>query len=155
MEKTFWQDIADKILQKERAVAARNAGKIPYTAKNGVFDDMAETNLCWWTNGFYAGLLWQLYGWSREEIFRTAAQTIEEKLDQNLLTAQGMDHDSGFKWLLTSVASYRLTGSEASKTAPCSPRTILRAVSTLRADSSAHGTTAATEGRRAGRSSTA
>ena len=115
MEQAFWQDIADRILQKERAVAARNAGKIPYTAKDGVFDDMGKTNICWWTNGFYAGLLWQLYGWSREEIFRTAAQTIEEKLDQNLLTAQGMDHDSGFKWLLTSVASYRLTGSEASK----------------------------------------
>lgn len=115
MEQAFWQDIADRILQKERAVAARNAGKIPYTAKNGVFDDMGKTNLCWWTNGFYAGLLWQLYGWSKEEIFRTAAQTIEEKLDQNLLSAQGMDHDSGFKWLLTSVASYRLTGSEASK----------------------------------------
>ena len=77
MEQAFWQDIADRILQKERAVAARNAGKIPYTAKDGVFDDMGKTNLCWWTNGFYAGLLWQLYGWSREEIFRTAAQTIE------------------------------------------------------------------------------
>ena len=115
MERAFWQDIADKILRKERAVAARNAGRIPYTAESGAFDDMAEKNICWWTNGFYAGLLWQLYGWSEEKIFRAAAEKIEEKLDRNLLSAQGMDHDSGFKWLLTSVASYRLTGSEESK----------------------------------------
>ena len=114
--KLSWaEETASKILEKESAVAARNLGKIPYTAENGVFNDMSQQDICWWTNGFWAGLLLQLYGYQKEDIFRTAAEEIESKLDQNLMTAQGMDHDSGFRWLLTSVANYRLTGSAASR----------------------------------------
>ena len=56
MEQAFWQDIADRILQKERAVAARNAGKIPYTAKDGVFDDMGKINICWWKTVNFLGM---------------------------------------------------------------------------------------------------
>lgn len=111
-----WQDVLEKIYKKTVAVATRNADKIPYTTENGVFDDMGRTNICWWTNGFWAGQLWQLYGAFGDPIFRTVAEKIEEKLDRNLMDAQGMDHDSGFKWLLTSGANYTLTKSEASKT---------------------------------------
>ena len=88
----------------------RNRNKIPYTAKDGVFDDLTERNICWWTNGFWAGLLWQMYGFQRDEVFRETAEGIEAKLDRNLMTAQGMDHDSGFRWLMTAAANYRMTG---------------------------------------------
>ena len=45
---------------------------------------------------------------------RKAAEEIEEKLDGSLCNAQSMDHDSGFKWLLTAGANYQQTGSAAS-----------------------------------------
>lgn len=114
MEKAFWQDIAEKIWQKERFVAARSRGKVPYTAEGGVFDDKSQ-DICWWTNGFYAGLLWQLWNYREEPVLRERAEEIEQKLDKNLMTPQGMDHDSGFKWLLTAVADYKLTGSAISR----------------------------------------
>ena len=59
--------------------------------------------------------MWLLYSRTKEEAFRETALCIEEKLDRNLMTYMGMDHDSGFKWLLTSGASWKLTGSAESR----------------------------------------
>lgn len=60
-------------------------------------------------------MMWQLYHGTKEELYQKAALENERKLDQNLMNYGGMDHDSGFKWLTTSVAHYRLTGDQASK----------------------------------------
>lgn len=106
------QGISRKIKEKSLVVAKRSVGKIPYTTKDGVFDDCTTGwAVCWWTNGFYGGMLWQLYHATGEELYKEMAVEIEEKLDKNLMTFWGMDHDSGFKWLPTAVANYRLTGS--------------------------------------------
>ena len=104
----------DFIYKKEIKVAERNENKIPYTAVNGVFDDKSD-EITWWTNGFFAGELWMLYKAFGHEKFRKIAEDIEEKLDKNLMDAGGMDHDSGFKWMPTSVENYKITGSEASR----------------------------------------
>lgn len=116
MNENIWAErLAEQIYKKQCKVIERTRGAIPYTAVNGRWDDMSEKNICWWTNGFWAGLLWQLFGAFQNARFRTVAEEIERKLDQNFMRAGGMDHDSGFKWLLTAGANYRLTGSEASK----------------------------------------
>ncbi len=109
-----WETVAEKILEKERCAVRRNLGKIPYTAEKGVFDDKTS-DISWWTNGFWAGLNWQLYGAFGGETFRSAAEAVEQELDRSLMDAQGMDHDSGFKWLLTAGANFALTDSGASK----------------------------------------
>lgn len=96
-------------------VAERNRHVIPYTTVNGRYDDWTEKNICWWTNGFYGGMLWQLYHATGEPLYREIAEELEEKLDRNLLEPGGMDHDSGFKWLPTAVAHYRLTGDERAR----------------------------------------
>ncbi len=109
-------EVALKIHEKEAAVVRRNMDKIPYTTKDGVFDDWsADDKVCWWTNGFWAGMLWQLYHAYHDEAYAECAKKIEEKLDKNLMNYMGMDHDSGFKWLPTSGANYLVTGDEASK----------------------------------------
>lgn len=114
-EKEWANSVAHKIFEKVKVTAQRNKGKIPYTTKNGVFDDCSEGSISWWTNGFFAGQLWQLYHAYGYELFREDAEIIEEKLDGSLFDYMGMDHDSGFKWLLTSVANYKQTGNEKSK----------------------------------------
>lgn len=103
------EEVAQKIKEKVSAVAKRNRGKIPYTTENGVFNDMTAENICWWTNGFWGGIMWQLYHATEEKVFQENALENEKKLDENLRNYMGMDHDSGFKWLPTSVAHYRLT----------------------------------------------
>jgi len=62
----------------------------------------------WWTAGFWPGMLWQLYEESREEKLREAAASCEAWLDEVLDGYDRLDHDLGFMWTLTSVASYKL-----------------------------------------------
>ena len=104
-----WEEIANKIIEKETRVAERNKGKIPYTAKNHVFDDRSDRkDICWWTNGFYGGTMWQLYNATKNDLFKECAKELENKLDAALMDYNGMDHDAGFRWLPTSVANFRL-----------------------------------------------
>lgn len=114
MERKWVSEVYDKILAKEKKVAQRSRNKIPYTTKDGVFDDRGKTEICWWTNGFWGGMMWQLYHATGEELYKEIALENEEKLDANLMIARGMDHDSGFRWLPTAVADYRVTGNKAS-----------------------------------------
>ncbi len=104
--------VAEKIKKKMPEVVKRTEGKIPYTAVDHVFDDQSGKNICWWTNGFYGGILWELYHVTGDELYRKNALELEEKQDANLMNYVGMDHDSGFRWLPTAVANYRLTGDE-------------------------------------------
>lgn len=113
---TAWvEEVYQKILAKEEKVVKRNAGKIPYTTIDGRFDDKSIHEICWWTNGFWGGMLWQLYQATGNEMYKEAAIDNEVKLDANLMSHQGMDHDSGFKWMPTSVAHYKIDGNAMSK----------------------------------------
>lgn len=97
-----------KIEDKMVSVTERNLGKIPYTTVDGKFDDKSVSDPCWWTNGFWGGEMWQLFALTGNEMFRQEAIGVEQKLDKNLMTSEGLDHDNGFKWLPTSVIRYKL-----------------------------------------------
>lgn len=112
--KDWAKEVAEKICEKTKKSLERNFEAIPYLTKNGKFDDYSD-RISWWTNGFYAGQLWQIYNAFGDENLKKGAEAIEEKLDGSLMDYMGMDHDSGFKWLLTSVANYKLTKNPKSK----------------------------------------
>ena len=116
MDNKAWaQEVAKKIKEKELAVAKRNVGKVPYTAENGVFNDCSGKEIGWWTNGFWGGMMWQLYQATNEPVYKESAEELEKKLDAALMNYHVMDHDSGFRWLPTAVANYRQFGSDESK----------------------------------------
>jgi len=116
MSDNAWaESIAEKIKEKEFLVAERNRGRIPYTTKDNRFDDQSIDNINWWTNGFWGGMMWQLFHATENSLFREVAEENEKQLDAVLMDSSGLDHDNGFKWLPTSVANYRFSGNEASK----------------------------------------
>lgn len=116
MNDTLWaKEIAKKIKYKMEQVATRTGDSLPYTSENGHFDDFTDKNICWWTNGFWGGIMWQLYHATNLPLYKNIALGVEKKLDRNLMMTGGLDHDNGFKWLPTAVANYRLTKDEASK----------------------------------------
>lgn len=101
---------------KYERVVEKNHGKICYTTdENGNFDDRSsDSQIGWWTNGFWTGILWQLYNATGNGLFRKEAEELEGSFDRIFLNSQMLDHDNGFRWLPSAVAHYRVEKNEAS-----------------------------------------
>jgi len=110
------QGIFEKLQVKMQAQCQRIGSKIPYIPRDGKYHDLdTPTGISWWTNGFWPGMLWQMYHATKEEPYRQAAEAVEERFDEALERYMGLHHDVGFQWLHTSVANYRLTKKEKSR----------------------------------------
>lgn len=112
--------------RKLRAEMERNADKIPYIAHDGRYEtDMRQKNLSWWTNGFWAGMLWQMYHATHDPLYRRVAEKTEGWLDEAMENFLGLHHDVGFMWRLSAVADYSLTGNEKSRVRALHAATLL------------------------------
>ncbi len=109
------QETLDRVAHKLERVAERSKDKIPYTTLHGVHDDKSGEEIGWWTNGFWGGMMWQMYALTGKEFYKEIAENNEKKLDADLMDYDKLDHDNGFKWLPTAVANYRMTGNKASR----------------------------------------
>lgn len=110
------QEIYEKIDAKLQVECLRMGDRIPYTAENGRYvTDKGKDAPFWWTNGFWAGMLWQMYQSSGREIYKETAKKSELVMEQDLAGFVGLHHDVGFQFLHTAVADYRLTGDEKAK----------------------------------------
>jgi len=116
--------VQKKIEGKMPDVRKRNLHKIPYTTgPDGLYDDRSdekvfadsEGGIGWWTNGFYGGLLRQMYAATGDPRYAQAADIQEEKLDRALEVFDGLHHDVGFMYLPTAGANYLLNGGERSR----------------------------------------
>lgn len=118
IQEAWLEDVYKKIIHKMEWVSQKNEDKIPYTTKDGVYDDYRKSHrnyrmsegINWWTNGFWAGMLWQMYHETGNDKYATIARRSEEWLDDAFKQYDGLHHDVGFMWLHTGVANYRLTG---------------------------------------------
>lgn len=118
-EELSWAlEAAKKCADKYRVVAEKHQGSIPYTTDaTGCYDNRADgaahwgrdNGLNWWTNGFWGGILWQLYEATQEERFLEIAKKSGPLLDPCFEGFLGLHHDVGFMWLPTAVADYRIT----------------------------------------------
>ncbi len=98
-----------KLEKKLRAECVRCAHIIPNEITDGGSYEDTE-NVFWWTNGFWSGMLWQMYSATGEELFKETARFTEKRMDRALELFEGLDHDTGFMFLHSAVADYRLTG---------------------------------------------
>lgn len=113
---------AEKLKEKIAWVSKRSENKIPYTTIHKVHDDKSaavnaseDDGLSWWCNGFFGGIMWQMYHETGSEQYMKIARNIEEKLDGCFSSFSGLHHDVGFMWMPTAVADYRLTKNEAAR----------------------------------------
>lgn len=116
------EETVDRFTQKLRSVRERSAKKIPARAINGVHDNKADgtpraadDGLCWWTNGFWAGMLWQAYHATNDSRYAEIARYTEEQLDKCFDSYLGLHHDVGFMFLPSAVANYRITKDETAR----------------------------------------
>ncbi len=113
--KKYADETLEKVKVKMKEVAKRNAHKVPYITTNGKYDDRDGSQISWWTNGFWGGLMWEMEKLTGDKFYADLACELEDKQDANLMDYDGLDHDNGFKWLLTSVYHYKKDGNAASK----------------------------------------
>lgn len=126
MEEMKWaREMAARITEKMRWVSEKNKEKIPYTTdENGDYDDRSDENrswnaddgLNWWTNGFWGGMMWLLYLYTKEERYAEIARVSEDKMTRCFADFLGLHHDVGFMFQPTAVADYRITGRSQAKT---------------------------------------
>lgn len=110
------KEVMAKVDVKMQETIKRTMGTIPYfVMEDGKFNDMLQTNGGFWTNGFYAGMLWILYNETKNEEYRIAAEDQEKSLDPAFDNYFKLHHDVGFLRQLTSVLNYKLTGDEQSR----------------------------------------
>lgn len=108
-----YNELLDKIIEKQRKNVKKIGVKFPYNDVDGEFQIVPDYA---WTNGFYPGLLWLAYLASREEIFKTTAISLEERLDGVINSFTMAGHDVGFIWLLSSGINYKQNKNEDSRT---------------------------------------
>ncbi|MBE5939053.1 MAG: glycosyl hydrolase family 88 [Lachnospiraceae bacterium] len=114
-EVKWLEDIYEKVKKKVSAESDRIGEAIPYIAINGKYpEDHGTREIEWWTNGFWAGLLWQMYHATGDEKYKVQARITEERLDRTFDEFEGLYHDVGFMWMHSAVADYRLTGDKKS-----------------------------------------
>ncbi|MBU3191002.1 glycoside hydrolase family 88 protein [Clostridium bowmanii] len=69
-----------------------------------------------WTSSFWTGMLWLAYEVTKDEKYRKVAEiqleSYEKRVDERIGTGT---HDLGFLYTLSSVAAFKLTGSEKAK----------------------------------------
>lgn len=102
----------EQTVLKVKRTSARIGANFPHASQGGAY--VLEPPH-WWTAGFWPGLLWLLYEGSGEHNFRVIAEQCEQQLDAVLDGYDRLDHDLGFMWTLTSIANYKLNGSEQSR----------------------------------------
>lgn len=114
-DKAWVDEVWDRLDKKLKKVSERSKNKIPYTTENGVHNNMAESDITWWTNGFWAGMMWLMYYGTADEHYRSVAERSEELLDAAFEDYDRLHHDVGFMWHLSSGVNYRLTGNKKSR----------------------------------------
>ncbi|MCL2128649.1 MAG: glycoside hydrolase family 88 protein [Treponema sp.] len=116
MENDWAEGVFEKLKIKVRAECGRNEQSVPFIPRDGRYRDLETPDkIYWWTNGFWPGMLWQMYHATKEEPYRKTAEYVETRLDKALEGFEGLHHDVGFMWLHTAVANYRLTGNGDSR----------------------------------------
>lgn len=98
----------EKVSAKLHEECLRMGEKIPNIPVDGVYPDNGKEDLCNWVNGFWGGIMWQMYHATGAPIYRESALHLEHRLDGALELFDGLHHDVGFMWLHTAVAHDRI-----------------------------------------------
>lgn len=71
-----------------------------------------------WTNGFWCGMLWIAYEYTKDEKYKSAAMSHVTDFYNRIINKINTDHhDMGFLYMPSCVAAYKVTGDETAKKA--------------------------------------
>lgn len=109
------RDWAEKFISKidkKMRISMKNCDIIPYTTENGKYTGRGIT---WWTNGFFGGMMWLLYHDTNFKGYKETAEKNEKMLMGAFKHFDGLHHDVGFMFHITSGANYLITKNPESR----------------------------------------
>lgn len=109
-EKQWAKEVWEKLDKKLSRTAVSSYDKIPYTTVDGIHDNRFEKDPCWWTNGFWPALMVLMYAGTKKEQYLKTARHGMDILDKALMNFDGLHHDVGFMWNISSGTDYQITG---------------------------------------------
>lgn len=115
MDRPTINEIWEKLDNKLSKTAISAYDKLPYTTVNGVFDDKKITDVCWWTNGFWAAIMILMYSGTQNTLYLKTARHSMDIMDAALMQYDSLHHDVGFMWNISSGMDYRLTGNKTQR----------------------------------------
>lgn len=102
----FWKQAIEETLEKTRKNIERFDGLFPHTSENGRYQLNANDN---WTDGFWSGILWLSYEYSKDQRFQEAAKITVESFKNRLVNHVGLDtHDIGFLYTPSTKAQWMI-----------------------------------------------
>ena len=115
MDKSNVEAIFEKLDGKLKKTALSSYDKIPYSTENGVYDDNGRKDICGWTNGFWSALMFLMYSATKDEQYLKTGRHGMDMMDKALMCFDGLHHDVGFMWNISSGTDYRLTGDKTER----------------------------------------
>lgn len=114
----------DRAVERLRNNLAGFGNKFPDTcSKNFKYNTSDQFN---WESGMYTGCIWLAYEYTKDSIFRKAAEKHIEVYKEHAETGEWLqDHDTGFIFSPSCVAGYKITGDESMKAAALKAADIL------------------------------
>jgi unsaturated chondroitin disaccharide hydrolase len=112
LKEKSWSDCWSRIQIKVDCMIKQLGERSPHVSVSGIYDDAA---LDWWTSGFWPGMLWILNDMTGKAIYRDAAWSWDERIEQCFMRDNRFHHDVGFQFLATAVIKYKLTGDTDAK----------------------------------------
>lgn len=111
------EDVVRRTKEKLAKTSRRIGDTFPFVSIDGKYVNFTgrDQPINWWTNSFWVGQMWLMYRATGDDFFRTTAESCEKQLDAALYGFDGLHHDVGFMWSLSSVASFKLTKNEQSR----------------------------------------
>lgn len=73
----------NKLSVKMGSQNERIGSLIPHILENNHYKELdSPDGISWWANGFWPGMLWQMYNATKEEAYKQTAEKIQQRLDQ-------------------------------------------------------------------------
>lgn len=109
----MWKKAIDDAIAKTLTNINRFGDRFPHVSNNGTYQQIDNND---WTNGFWSGILWLCYEYTKDERFRTAASQTVDSFRERLNAHVVLDHhDIGFLYSLSTKAQWIVEKDEAGR----------------------------------------
>ncbi|WP_409341050.1 glycoside hydrolase family 88 protein [Paenibacillus sp. MBLB4367] len=112
----MWKQAIEDAIAKTRKNIERFGDQFPHVGLDGGGYTKNLNPNTDWTDGFWTGMLWLCYEYSKDEAFREAAQRNIQSFDERLAGDVALGHhDIGFLYSLSAKAGWIIERDEAAK----------------------------------------